>query len=317
MKDGLRIVFFGTPEFAVASLDALVHSGNRVVAVVTAPDKPAGRGLQISQSAVKEYALGHDLLLLQPEDLNGTSFLEELKKVNADLQVVVAFRIMPREVWSLPPCGTFNLHSSLLPDYRGAAPINWAVINGEKETGVTTFFLEDKVDTGNIIFQEKTLIGPDETAGALHDRLMVMGAELVVKTTEAITTGTARQVSQHELTLPERPLHRAPKIHKEDCRINWQADVGTVHNLVRGLSPYPGAFTEISAGGQKLYLKIFMAEPEYTRPDAGPGSWQTDTKSFMKIAAYDGYLNLQEVQLSGRRPMGITEFLRGFGKVFS
>jgi len=151
----------------------------------------------------------------------------------------------------------------------------------------------------------------------LHDRLMVMGAELVVKTTEAITTGTARQVSQHELTLPERPLHRAPKIHKEDCRINWQADVGTVHNLVRGLSPYPGAFTEISAGGQKLYLKIFMAEPEYTRPDAGPGSWQTDTKSFMKIAAYDGYLNLQEVQLSGRRPMGITEFLRGFGKVFS
>ena len=317
MKDRLRIVFFGTPEFAVASLDALVNSDNDVAAVVTAPDKPAGRGLQMNQSAVKEYALKHGLRVLQPDDLSGSSFVDELKQINADLQVVVAFRILPREVWSLPPYGTFNLHSSLLPDYRGAAPINRVVINGEKMTGVTTFFLEDKVDTGNIIYQEKTLIGPDETAGSLHDRLMVIGAELVIKTTDAIRAGTARQVSQHELTLPDRTLHRAPKIHKEDCRINWQEDIRSVYNRVRGLSPYPGAFTEIRPGGQSLYLKIFRAEPEFTRPVSEPGSWQTDTKIFMKIAAYDGYLNLLEVQLSGRRPMGIAEFLRGFGKVFS
>jgi methionyl-tRNA formyltransferase len=317
MKDRLRIVFYGTPEFAVASLEALVKSGNSVVAVVTAPDKPAGRGLQMKQSPVKEYALLHDLPILQPENLKDDSFLKELKEINPDLQVVVAFRILPREVWSLPLLGTFNLHSSLLPDYRGAAPINWAVINGEKETGVTTFFLEDTVDTGNIIYQEKTVITPYETAGELHDRLKILGAELVVRTTGTIISGTVSQISQQDLTGTRRPIHRAPKIHKEDCRINWKNNVLPVYNLIRGMSPYPGAFTEITAGGQSLYLKIFRTGMEISQHDMEPGSYLTDHRTFMKIAAYDGYLNLLELQLSGRRPMGISQFLRGFGKVFS
>jgi methionyl-tRNA formyltransferase len=310
----LRIVFYGTPEFAVPSLDRLVKGVDSVAAVVTAPDKPAGRGLRLTRSPVKEFALMHNIPVLQPQDLRDESFLEELQKIHPDLQVVVAFRILPREVWSLPVLGTFNLHSSLLPDYRGAAPINWVLINGESETGVTTFFLEDTVDTGNIIFQERTPLSAHETAGELHDRLKIMGAGLVVKTIDAIKSGTARSFSQHDLAVFEQSMHRAPKIHKTDCRIDWNNDVRSIYNFIRGLSPHPGAFTELSSAGQSWYLKIFRADEEDDRPRIEPGSWQTDQKSFFRIAAKNGYLNLRTIQLSGRRPMGIIEFLRGFGK---
>lgn len=317
MKNRLRIIFFGTPEFAVASLKCLAKGDDCISAVVTAPDKHAGRGLQLKHSSVKEYALKNNIPFLQPVNLKDESFLQELKNIKPDIQVVVAFRILPREVWSLPSLGTFNLHSSLLPDYRGAAPINWVLINGEKETGITTFFLEDSVDTGNIIFQEKTSIAADETAGELHDRLKIMGAELVVKTTDTIKAGTAHQISQHDLAGSEQVLHRAPKIYKEDCHINWRNNVLHIYNLIRGLSPHPGAFTELDSGGQSYYLKIFRADAEYNLPTIDPGCFLTDHKSFFKIAANDGYLNLREIQLSGRRPMRIIEFLRGFGKVFT
>jgi methionyl-tRNA formyltransferase len=317
MRENMRIVFYGTPEFAVASLDSLLKGNDPVVAVVTAPDKPSGRGLQLKASPVKEHAVKNNIPVLQPEDLKDQSFIEELKRLKPDLQVVVAFRILPEEIWSLPPKGTFNLHSSLLPDYRGAAPINWVLINGETETGVTTFFLDKTIDTGNIILQESTPIEPSETAGELHDRLMKTGAGLVMKTTEAIRNGTVQQVSQTLLTDHEKPLHRAPKIFREMCRIDWCRNTLEVFNLVRGLSPYPGAFTEITAGGNTHMLKIFRVDPEISRPTVEPGSYLTDHRTFMKIAAYDGYLHLREIQLSGRRPMGIDQFLRGFGKVFT
>lgn len=317
MKDRLRIVFFGTPEFAVASLERLAKGDDCIAAVVTAPDKPAGRGLQLKHSPVKEYALKNNLPVLQPVNLKDENFLQELTNIKPDLQVVVAFRILPREVWSLPSFGTFNLHSSLLPDYRGAAPINWVLINGETETGITTFFLEDSIDTGNIIFQEKTSIAADETAGELHDRLKTMGAELVMKTIDAIKVAATRQISQRDLTNSEKIIHRAPKIYKENCHINWRNNVLQIYNLIRGLSPNPGAFTELDSGGQSYYLKIFKADLEYNSSTIDPGCFLTDHKSFFKIAANDGYLHLREIQISGRRPMGINEFLRGFGKIFT
>jgi methionyl-tRNA formyltransferase len=317
MREKLRIVFFGTPEFAVASLDALLKRGDLVVAIVTAPDKPSGRGLNVKFSPVKEFALLNKIPLLQPLNLKDEGFLQELKNLKPDLQIVVAFRILPREVWSFPSLGTFNLHSSLLPDYRGAAPINWVLINGETETGVTTFFLEDSVDTGNIILQEKTTIAAGESAGELHERLKIMGAELVLKTTDAIQTGTPRQIRQRDLTISERPIHPAPKIFKENCHINWNNSVLQINNLIRGLAPHPGAFTEVESGGQSHYMKIFSAETEFILPAISPGSYITDHKTFFKIAANDGYLQLRLIQLSGRRPMGIGEFLRGFGKVFT
>lgn len=317
MKNRIRIVFYGTPEFAVPSMELLAKGEDILSAVVTAPDKPAGRGLKLNHSPVKEYALKNNIPVLQPVNLKDQSFLQELKKINPDLQVVVAFRILPREVWSMPSLGTINLHSSLLPDYRGAAPINWVLINGEEETGVTTFFLEESIDTGNIIFQEKTSITGGETAGELHDRLKIMGAELVLKTKDGIKAGTAHQISQHDLTVSQRQIHRAPKLYKEDCHINWHNDVLHIYNLIRGLSPYPGAFTELDSGGQSYYIKIFRADAEYDTPSKEPGNWLTDHKSFFKIAAKNGYLHLREIQLSGRRPMGIEQFLRGFGRVFT
>lgn len=317
MKKPLRIVFYGTPDFAVASLERLAKGDDYLAAVVTAPEKPAGRGLKITHSPVKEFALKNNIPVLQPVNLNDDSFLNELNKIKPDLQVVVAFRILPREVWSLPALGTVNLHSSLLPDYRGAAPINWVLINGETETGVTTFLLDDSIDTGNILFRQKIAIASGETAGELYDRLKIAGSELLMKTVDAIKAGTVSQTRQSDLTGSHQVIHRAPKIHKDDCRINWKRDVKNIYDLIRGLSPYPGAFTELESGGQSYYLKIFRADAEVDSPTIAPGYWLTDHKSFFKIAANDGYLQLREIQLSGRRPMGISEFLRGFGKVFT
>ncbi len=295
----------GTPEFAVASLDALIQAGCEVVAVVTTPDKPAGRGQKMSESAVKKYAIAKELPILQPEKLKSPVFLSGLRSFKADLQVVVAFRMLPEVVWNMPPKGTINLHASLLPNYRGAAPINWAVIQGEKETGVTTFFLKHQIDTGNILFSERVVIGADETAGEVHDKLMVTGAQLLVKTVKAIESGNYTETPQDEIV--SENLHHAPKIFKEDCRINWDQPAAKVYNHIRGLSPYPTAFTIL----QDKTLKIFSAGLQLQQPDISPGTFLTDGKSYLKYACQDGYISLTEIQLEGKKRMGIEEFLRG------
>lgn len=296
----------GTPEFAVASLDALVKAGCNIVGVVTAPDKPAGRGLQVQQSAVKKYAVEKELHILQPERLKSLQFLEDLKALNADLQVVVAFRMLPEFVWNMPPMGTINLHGSLLPQYRGAAPINWAVINGEKETGVTTFKLKHEIDTGNILLQEKIAILENDTAGDVHDRMKEIGAALLVKTVKGIASGALVEIPQP--SADEAALRNAPKIHTETCRINWSLPVEDVYNMVRGLSPYPAAFTIMN---EKM-LKIFRAAKEVTVPTHTEGEYETDGKTFLKIACANGYLHLQEIQLEGKKRMPVTEFLKGY-----
>lgn len=305
----MRIIFMGTPEFAVASLDALLKTGSEIVAVVTAPDKPAGRGRQLSQSAVKQFALQHNLLVLQPEKLKDPGFLFRLKSLNADLQVVVAFRMLPEVVWNMPPKGTINLHASLLPQYRGAAPINWAVINGEKQTGVSTFFLKQEIDTGDLILTDKTSILETDTAGDVHDKLMNIGAGLLVKTVKIIADGSYQEVPQSELILYENDtkLKHAPKIFKEDCQINWAQPVENVYNLIRGLSPYPTAFTQFN---DKI-LKIFRAEKELHEPEISTGGFLTDHKTFLKFACADGFILLKEVQLEGKKRMLAEEFLRG------
>ncbi|GAA0556517.1 methionyl-tRNA formyltransferase [Chitinophaga japonensis] len=305
-KKDLRIVFMGTPDFAVASLDILVQHGYPVAGVITAPDKPAGRGLQLQESAVKKYAVSKGLKVLQPEKLKNPAFLEELKALQADLQVVVAFRMLPEAVWNMPPLGTINVHASLLPDYRGAAPINWAIINGEKASGVTTFKLQHAIDTGHILFSEQVPIREDETAGELHDALMQTGAQLLLKTVDALAAGTATEKPQPEPD-PARVKH-APKIFKEDCRINWEQPIDRIYNLVRGLSPYPTAWTLL----QGKQLKIFRAVKEHATPSVAPGEAITDHKSWLKIAAPDGYLSLQEVQLEGKKKMDVEAFLRGY-----
>lgn len=299
----MRIVFMGTPEFAVASLKALLDAGKNVVAVLTAPDKPAGRGQQLSQSAVKQFAIERGLPVLQPLQLKDPEFIEELKAYRADLQVVVAFRMLPEVVWNLPPMGTINLHGSLLPDYRGAAPINWAIINGEKETGVTTFKLKHQIDTGDILLKEKFAIGDDETAGELHDRMKEIGAKLLVKTIAAMELDHLKAQPQVQ---PAEEKH-APKIFKEDCEISWQESAIKIYNLIRGLSPYPTAYTQLNG----KTLKVFRAEMDMTRPAIEAGNFITDHKTFLKFAAADGYLNLLEVQLEGKKKMSIEEFLRG------
>jgi methionyl-tRNA formyltransferase len=306
-----RIVFMGTPDFAVASLDKLVKGGYNIAGVVTAPDRQAGRGRKLSISPVKRYALEKGLKILQPEKLKDENFLNELKALKPDIQVVVAFRMLPEVVWSLPELGTFNLHASLLPMYRGAAPINWAVINGEKETGVTTFFIDEKIDTGKVILREKVDIGEDETAGELHDRLMVTGAELVLKTVEKIIAGDYTLIDQNEIgTSGLRP---APKIFKEDCRINWNRSVGTIYNFIRGLSPYPGAFTElVSPEGEKYFVKIFKAGKTESIEEGKPAILNTDGKSFIKISGNNGYIDIKEIQIAGKRRMKTEELLRGF-----
>lgn len=306
---GPRIVFMGTPEFAVASLDALVKAGYNIAGVITAPDKPAGRGMKLQQSAVKKYAEEAGLHILQPEKLRNPQFLQDLKALKADLQVVVAFRMLPEAVWNMPPMGTINVHGSLLPQYRGAAPINWAIINGEKETGVTTFQLQHEIDTGHILAQQKLPIGESETAGELHDRMKEAGAQLLVKTVDGIIGGTLQPIPQETiLQANATAIKHAPKIFTDTCRINWQLSVDVIYNLIRGLSPYPAAFTQL--GGKTL--KIYKAEKENTSPAEAPGSFVTNGKTYFKFAGADGYIVVKELQLEGKKRLPVEDFLRGF-----
>lgn len=309
-KDQLKIVFFGTPDFAVESLDALVRNGFNVAAVVTMPDKPAGRGQKLSISAVKKYALEHDLPLLQPVKLKDPEFVEQLRAVGADLFIVIAFRMLPEVVWAMPPLGTFNLHAALLPRYRGAAPINWAVINGDSETGVTTFFLDHNIDTGDIISRERIDIGPDENAGSVHDRLMRLGAELTVNTVRDIIAGDLHTTPQSELTSETTPTP-APKIFKNDCRIDWQKSALTVHNLVRGLSPYPAAWTELFSGEENHgTVKVLETARADDAPTLQPGELTLAGKrAFVGTGA--GALQLVSVQPAGKRTMDAADWLRG------
>lgn len=301
----------GTPEFAVESLKALLDSGKNVICVVTAPDKPAGRGKQIHSSPVKDFALLNHLPVLQPANLKDPDFISSLTSYQPDLSVVVAFRMLPEIVWALPRMGTFNLHASLLPNYRGAAPINWAVINGEKETGVTTFLIDHEIDTGKILLQAKTHIAEKETAGDLHDRLMVMGAELVVKTVGMMALGKIEAIEQTNFQTG-RVIKPAPKIFKDNCRINWEEPVEQVYNFIRGLSPYPAAFTELFSKSEKHMVKIFQAGKIKIKHQVSPGTLETDGKNLLRIAAKGGYIDVKSLQLAGKKRLQIDEFLRGF-----
>jgi methionyl-tRNA formyltransferase len=302
----MRIIFMGTPQFAVASLDALIKAGSDIVAVVTAPDKPAGRGQKVNQSAVKQYADANGIKVLQPEKLKNPEFIQELEALQADLQVVVAFRMLPEVVWNMPPKGTINLHASLLPQYRGAAPINWAIINGEKESGVTTFFLKHDIDTGDILFTEKVTLTGTETAGDLHDRLMNKGAGLLVKTVKGIESGRYNEHPQEQLA-EGIELKHAPKIFKTDCLVDFNQPVEQVYNLIRGLSPSPTAYTLLN----DKVLKIYNANYEHGEPGITAGGFITNNKTHLKFAAKDGFISVTDVQLEGKKRMGIEEFLRG------
>ncbi|MES2703723.1 MAG: methionyl-tRNA formyltransferase [Bacteroidota bacterium] len=302
----LRIVFFGTPDFAVGSLDALVQAGANIVAVVTAPDKPAGRGKQLQQSAVKEYAVSKGLPVLQPEKMKAPEFLESLGDLNADLQVVVAFRMMPEVVWNMPPMGTINVHGSLLPQYRGAAPINRAIMNGEAETGVTTFKLKHEIDTGDILLQQTVAIAPEDNAGTLHDKLMHAGAELLVRTVKGLADNSLTEIPQANVAAGD--LRHAPKLFKEHMQVDWATPVAHINSFVRGLSPYPAAFTML---GDKQ-LKIFKVHTEQVQHTAVAGAYETDNSSWLRYAAADGWVYLDELQLEGKKRMTITDFLRGF-----
>lgn len=303
----------GTPEFAVAPLDCLLKNGYNIKAVVTSPDKPAGRGLKLNESDVKKYALANNLRVLQPTNLKSPEFVDEIKRINPSLQIVVAFRMLPEMVWKIPSIGTFNLHASLLPQYRGAAPINWVVMNGETKTGVTTFFINENIDTGNIIMQQEVPILPDETAGELHDKLMHTGAELVLQTVKNIESGNYHPTQQQTLLKDIAALKNAPKLSKEICLINWNNTADNVYNHIRGLSPYPAACTEIySLERISYYLKVFKAEKEIVQHNFKPGQITTNGKTLLSIAVTDGFIHLQELQLSGKKKMHIDEFLRGF-----
>jgi len=299
----MKIVFMGTPEFAVASLNALFEAGYDIVGVVTAADKPAGRGQKLQESAVKTYAVSKGLNVLQPLKLKDPDFIEELRALNADLQVVVAFRMLPEIVWDMPEKGTINLHASLLPNYRGAAPINHAIINGETESGATTFFLKHEIDTGDTIFSVRVPIADDDTAGDLHDHLMEAGAGLLLKTVNAIADGQYKEQPQ----ISSEELKHAPKIFKEFCKINWNQPVKTIYNLIRGLSPYPTAFTSLN----DKTIKIFKAAYEEAEPEVSPGNYLTDGKTYLKFAAPDGFIQLLDVQYEGKKRMTVAEFLRG------
>ncbi|MFT3933584.1 MAG: methionyl-tRNA formyltransferase [Chitinophagaceae bacterium] len=303
-----NIIFMGTPEFAVASLDALVNAGFNIAAVITAPDKPAGRGMKLTESAVKKYAVEKNLPLLQPEKLKNPEFLETLRALKANIQVVVAFRMLPELVWDMPPMGTINLHGSLLPQYRGAAPINWAVINGEKETGVTTFKLQHAIDTGNILLQESFPIDENETAGDVHDKMKEIGAALLVKTIAGLAAGTLQEHPQTNLMGDESTIKHAPKIFTETCKIDWNNSTSAIHNLIRGLSPFPAAFSFLN---DKM-LKIYSSSKEITTPKVGPGELVTDNKTFLKFATSDGYIHVNTLQLEGKKKMQVDEFLRGY-----
>lgn len=314
-KNDLKIVFMGTPEFAVASLRALVEGGYRVVGVVTMPDKPVGRhGSVLQASAVKQYALSQRLPVLQPENLKDERFIRELRALQADLQIVVAFRMLPEVVWAMPPRGTFNLHASLLPQYRGAAPINWAIINGEKETGVTTFFLKHEIDTGHIIRRRRLPVAETDDAGHLHDVLMDAGAQLVIETVDLLIEagGTIETRPQEMLRADEEELRPAPKIFKDTCRIDWQQPVAKVYDFVRGLSPYPAAWTElVLPDGRRTVLKLFATEKRMENHSLAAGTIRTDSKKHLDIAAEDGFIRVKEVQLAGKKRMVVSDFLNG------
>lgn len=314
-KEQLRIVYMGTPDFAVESLRRLVEGGYNIVGVVTMPDKPMGRhGSVLQPSPVKQYAVGHGLKVLQPERLKNETFVEELRSLQADLQIVVAFRMLPEIVWNMPRLGTFNLHASLLPQYRGAAPINWAVINGDTETGITTFFLKHEIDTGEIIDQVRIPINSNDDVEAVHDRLMMLGGDLVVKTVDALLNGTVTTVPQEELMHDNEPLRPAPKIFKETCKIDWSKGAKRAYDFVRGLSPYPAAWTElVNEKGERLTLKVFKASMELDPSTQHPtGTLLTDNKTHLSIALPDGYIHLESLQLAGKKRMDVQDFLRGF-----
>ncbi len=311
-KKDLRIVFMGTPDFAVETLRLLVENSYSVVGVVTTPDRPAGRGYKFQESAVKKYALSQGLYIMQPEKLRDESFLNELKSLNADLQIVVAFRMLPKEVWSMPAKGTFNVHASLLPQYRGAAPINWAVINGEKETGVTTFFLSHEIDTGDIIFQEKILIGKEDNAEIVHDKLMTLGAQLALKTVDAIENDAIKPKAQSKYYIDESELKSAPKLFRDNTEIDWNKTGTEIYNFVRGLSPYPAAWTEFYVNGESQSFKIYgtkFVPGEHSLPIK---QIVTDNKTYLCIVVTDGFIEITDIQISGKKRMEIRDFLNGF-----
>ncbi len=306
-KRDLRIVFMGTPDFAVCSLKKLVEEGYNVVGVITAPDKPAGRGQKIHESAIKQYAKTQKLTILQPSNLKNEEFLNELRTLNANLQIVVAFRMLPKAVWQMPEFGTFNLHASLLPDYRGAAPINWAIINGETKTGVSTFFIDEKIDTGEMILQEEVDILPTENAGDLHDKLMTVGSKLVIKTVKLIESDSVKTKPQPE----NRDIKTAYKINKSNCKIDWNEDSQTIYNKVRGLSPYPAAWSTLLNDGDELSVKIYKVEKEDSS-HSYPAGTIISGKHEVKVAVKNGYINLKEIQLPGKRKMDIKSLLNGY-----
>jgi methionyl-tRNA formyltransferase len=308
----LRIVFMGTPEFAVATLGSLLMNGFNVVGVITAPDKPAGRGRKITKSAVKEFAEFSSLPIIQPDNLKDPAFLNTLKKLKADIFIVVAFRMLPEAVWNIPPKGTINLHASLLPQYRGAAPINHAIINGETETGLTTFLINEKIDTGNILMRESVQIFPFENAGDLHDRLMRQGAKLVIKTIQGLDNNNLKPKDQSKFIKPGEALKKAPKILPENCIINWNKDAVKIHNLIRGLSPNPGARTYIKKNREVFSLKIYESEPEIMRHKYNAGHLISDGKHYLRVACKNGFINILTLQLEGKKKMNTIEFLRGF-----
>ncbi|SNR50811.1 methionyl-tRNA formyltransferase [Lutibacter agarilyticus] len=305
MRD-LRIVFMGTPDFAVGTLAALLKANINVVGVITAPDKPAGRGRKINESAVKKFAVANNLKVLQPTNLKDEAFIAELESLNANLQIVVAFRMLPKVVWQMPEYGTFNLHASLLPDYRGAAPINWAIINGETKTGVSTFFIDEKIDTGNVILQEEVSIGEHDTLGELHDTLMRVGSDLVVKTVVLIKEDKVTTFKQ-----PEIEEKSAPKIFNETCKINWNDTLTNIYNLIRGLNPYPAAWTTLNDNNTKIKVKIYDVKKEFQEHQLKPGTIST-TKTDIKVAVKNGYLIIDSLQLSGKRKMDSKSLLNGF-----
>ena len=314
-KEDLRIVYMGTPDFAVESLRLLVEGGYNVVGVITMPDKPMGRhGSVLHPSPVKQYAVEKGLRVLQPVNLKDEAFVEELRSLKADLQIVVAFRMLPEVVWNMPPMGTFNLHASLLPQYRGAAPINWAIINGDTETGITTFFLKHEIDTGEVIQQVRVPIADEDDVEVIHDKLMMLGGRLVTETVDAILAGTVKPVPQEELiTLSQEELRPAPKIFKETCRIDWTKGVKGVYDFVRGLSPYPAAWTElVNADGTSQVLKIFRTEKNFFSHGEKIGAVSTDGKTYLRVALADGYLCIHSLQLAGKKRMPVADFLRGF-----
>jgi methionyl-tRNA formyltransferase len=309
----MRIIFLGTPDFAVETLDRIMQDGYEIVGVVTVPDKPSGRGQQLTMSAVKKYALEKNLKILQPTNLKDPGFITQLKELKADLQVVVAFRMLPEVVWNMPPLGTYNLHASLLPKYRGAAPINWAIINGETETGITTFKLKHEIDTGNILLQQKVPITESETAGSLHDKLKIAGANLVIETLKVIEKSVLSAESLKFKQQDDSLASHAPKLSRETCRINWKRTNKEIYNLIRGLCPYPSAFTSVSLNGKEASVKILAAKI-YNGPgsDLPNGSLITDNKTYLRVVCGTGFLDILELQLEGRKRLDTEEFLRGY-----